>query len=322
MAVTSTISYCSDTNLLEVYPSLSGYDLKRRIYGWELSGSNKYFARNSGEVTQLYADGKDLGAAQSSYGDVGTNEEWFYDDTADTIWYVDTATNPTDKVMEAGFDWETLKTTFRKRASRMVESMLDSRISREIMKDREGNYPEFIIRATALKAITLLMKAHDPENPVIESFEEEFKEIIEGYRSGNIQLPNAVTADSSKGVIRTVSVNASSDLFPVELRGNYNASGFDNIQVKVIQGGIMGTATYSVWVKDNDKLKTHQVITAEKITGDFDLIAFGISLRWAGDDSETAVCTADDEYEIEVHSSGMSASVSHVGTVTLSRVRG
>ena len=323
MAVTSTISYCSDSNLLEVYPSLSSYDLKRRIYGWEETGtSDLYLARNSGEITQLYASGEDLGDAEANSGVVNVNGEWYYDSNLDTVYYFNSASSPNDLIMEAGQDWETVKSNFRKRASRMVESLLDSRISREIMKDREGNYPEFIIRATSLKAVILLMRASDPENPIVESFEEEFKEIIEGYRSGNIQLPNAVTADSSKGVIRTVSVNASSDLFPVELRGNYNAPGFDNIQVKVITGGIMGTATYSVWVKDNDKLKVNQVVTAEKITGDFDLIASNIYLRWAGDNSETAVCTADDEYEIEVHSSGMSASVSHVGTVTLSRVRG
>jgi len=322
MATTSTISYCTDVNLLEVYPNLSGYDLKRRIYGWELSSSNKYFARNSGEVTQLYSDGTDLGSAQSAYGDVDANEEWFYDDTSDTVWVVDTGANPTDKVMEAGTDWETAKSTFRKRASRMVESLLDSRLAREIMKDREGNYPEFIIRATALKTVILLMRAHDPENPVVESFEEEFKEIIEGYRSGNIQLPNAITADSSKGVIRTVSVAPGSDLFPVELRGNYNHSGFDNIQVKVITGGVIGTATYSVWVKDNDKLKTHQVITAEKITGDFDLITSNLYLRWAGDNSETALCVADDEYEIEVHNSAMSSTISHSSSMSLSRTRG
>ena len=227
--------------------------------------------------------------------------------------------NPNDVIMESGEDTETLMTRMIRRASRMVESLLDSRQAREIVKDREGNYPEFIQRAVGLKAIIMLLKANDPESPVIESFEEEFNDIIEGYRSGNIQLPGAVTTDSSKGVIREVSVNDDSDLRLVELKGSYNSVGFDLIKVKVITGGVIGTATYSVWVKGNDKLKDNQVITAEKITGDYDLITYNLYALWAGDDYETAIVTADDEWEISVRGIDCDVSTSQVGSISLTR---
>ena len=132
-------------------------------------------------------------------------------------------------------------------------------------------------------------------------------------------MPNAVTADSSKGVIREVSVNSNSDLRPVELKGNYNAWGYDLIKVKVITGGVIGTSTYSVWVKDNDTLKNNQVITEEKITGDYDHIASGLYVRFSGDDVSSAITTANDEYEIEVHSSSIDADNSSIGSVSMTR---
>ena len=201
----------------------------------------------------------------------------------------------------------------------MVESSLDSRMAREIVKDREGNYPEFIQRATGVKVLVMMLQSHDPENPVIDSFTEEYNEIIDGYRSGTIQLTNAVTADSGKGMIREVSVNAASDLRPVELKGTYSGSGYDEIKIKVITGGIIGAATYSVWVKDNDLLKTHQVITAEKITGDYDLVANSIYIRFSGDDIATAIVTADDEWEIPVWGANCETTVSQSGNISLSR---
>lgn len=321
MALTSTKEYITHRNLKDIYPSFNEYSTKERLYNFasDTGTTNLYVVRGSGLVTQLFADGKDLGDAEANSGAVDTTDEWYYDSGADMLFYFNSSTNPNDMIMEAGEDWSTLVTRIIRRTSRMVESLLDSRMARELVKDREGNYPEFIQRAVGLKSITMLMKSHDPENPVIESFEEEFNDIIEGYRSGNIQLPNAVTADSSKGVIREVSINASSDLRLVELKGNYNAPGFDLIQVKIIQGGVIGTATYSVWVKDNDKLKNHQVVTAEKITGDFDIIASNLAARWMGDDSETAIVTADDEWEISVKGNDCDVTTSNVGSISLTR---
>ena len=319
MALTSTKEYVTHRTLKDIYPGLSEYDTKQRVYNWVETGtSNLYLSRDCGLVTQLYVDGEDLGDAEANSGVVNVNGEWYYDSDLDTVYYFNSASSPNDLIMEAGDDWATLVTRIIRRASRMVESLLDSRQSREIMKDREGNYPEFIQRAVGLKAITMLMKSSDPENAVIDSFDLEFKEIIEGYRSGNIQLPNAVTAESSKGVIRDVSVNSSSDLRPVELKGSYDSIGFDLIKVKIITGGVLGTATYSVWVKDNDKLKSQQVVTAEKVTGDFDCITSNLYLRWGGD-NDSAIATADDEWEIDVHGYDCSISTSKVGTISLTR---
>ena len=323
MALTSTKEYITHRNLKDIYPGLSEYDTKQRVYNWVETGtSNLYLSRNCGLVTQLYVDGEDLGDAEANSGVVNVNGEWYYDSDLDTVYYFNSASSPNDLIMEAGDDWATLVTRIIRRASRMVESMLDSRMAREIMKDREGNYPEFIQRAVGLKAILMLLQSSDPENPVIESFDEEFKDIIEGYRSGKIQLPNAVTADSSKGVIREVSVNGSSDLRPVELRGEYTGTDYELLKVVIEsgEGGIIGTARMSVYGKGNDKLKDNLLIDSEIISGDYQNCGVGtLFIRWSGDDVASAICTGADDYEIELHGSALPSTVSEVGSVTLTR---
>tara|TARA_Y100001963_G_C6767197_1_gene442963 strand:- start:5 stop:964 length:960 start_codon:yes stop_codon:yes gene_type:complete len=318
MAVTSTIEYCEDRDLLDVYPQISEFDLKRRLYNWVDQGSNEWKAQNTGLVTVLFADGVDKGTAVANEAAVDSTDDWFYDSGDDFVRYYST-TDPNSMIMESGDDWTTIKTRFRRKASRLIESHLDNRMSREVNKDREGNYPQIIVHATALQTVVLLLKAHDPTSEVIAPFQDELNEILEGLKAGSIVLPSSVTADSSKGVIRTVSINNSSDLFPVELKGHYNGVGYDNIKIKVITGGVIGTATYSVWVKDNNLLKNKQVATEEKITGDYDHITSGLYMRWSGDDVTSAVATANDEYEIEVYSSSIDSDMSSVGSISMSR---
>ena len=321
MATTSTIEYTTRRYINDVYPAAERSEPRVRLYNWVYPGGsgNKWKSMNCGLVTQLFANGEDLGAAQANTDDLSTNDHWYYDSSADEVWYYgNTSNKPTDKIMESGEDDSTLFTRLIRRSSRMVESMLDSRMAREIVKDREGNYPEFIQRATAIKVITMMLKSTDPENPVIESFTEEFTQIIEGYRSGNIQLPGSVTADSSKGTIREVTIGSSTDLRLVELKGTYTGSGFDLIKVKVTAGGVIGTSTYSVWIKDSDSLKSQQVRTDEKISGDYDLISSGLYMRFAGD-NDAAVTETNDEYEISVWGYDCDVATSHVSNISLTR---
>ena len=160
MAVTSTISYCEDRDLLDLYPHLPSTDLKVRLYNFQTTGtSNLYLARNTGLVTLLFADGEDLGDPEANSGVVNANGEWYYDSNLDTVYYFDSATAPNNRIMESGDDWATIKTRFRRKASRLIESHLDNRLSREVLKDREGNYPEIIVHVTALQTVILLLKA-------------------------------------------------------------------------------------------------------------------------------------------------------------------
>ena len=381
MASTSSIAYCTSRQLKDVYPNISEFDLKTRIYGWTTETFNNsagdttytyYVAYNTGTVTQLFIDGKsqqsgaqtigttaitainsdgalisalgntivvDSATALSigSYlkigseilaitnitgtalsvlrGQLGTTASVIPDDASVFLHFNPTgdgsnlydsnndfliaklAVNPENSLVEAGDDWGTIKSRYMKRASRMVESLLDNRLAREIMKDREGNYPEYIIRATALKAIVLLMKATDPTNELIEQFDEEFDMIIEGYRSGAIVLPTNSSGDARKGVLREVSVSGA--LRIAELGGTYSGAGYDLLKVVVDTGGAIGTARFSVYSKDDDNLKVHRSVISEIIDGDYQSIGYGLYIRFAGA-TDTDTATINDEYEIEV----------------------
>ena len=63
--------------------------------------------------------------------------------------------------------------------------------------------------------------------------------------------------------------------------------------------GALGVARYSVFTKDSDSLKSTEVVSDRKISGDYQPLAGGLQIRWAGsaDDSEAIL---NDEWEVEV----------------------
>ena len=320
MAVTSTIEYCTDRDLQDIYPHIAEYDLKRRIYNWKATDtSDQYQAWNTGTISQLYFDGIE-GTAVTDNPDA--DYEYNYSSATDSVQVFKTSTSPNDMIMEAGDDWSDIKTRFRRKASRLVESHLDNRLSREVLKDREGNYPGVIVHVTALQTVILLLKAHDPNNDIITPFQEELNELIDGLKAGSIVLPTSISGDSSKGVIREVSVNASSDLRPIELRGHYSGTGYELLKVYIDSGenGVIGTTKMTVKGKSSTTLKTDVLVDSEVITGDFQALGVGsLYIRWGGDDVASAITTAADEYEIELWGSSLDATISSVGSIRMTR---
>ena len=313
-------TYCTNRDVEDVFPNINDYDSKEPIYGWvEVSGSGtvKYAAHNSGLVTQLFVNGEGLGPAQSAHTDVNTEGEWFYNSTDDVCYYASGST-PLDKLMEAGEDFGDLMTRVTKNASRYFDSRVDGTISRDQWKDREGNYDYLIVRTTALITVSFMMKSHDPMNAMLGKFEEEVDVNIALINGGQAKLSHQNTADSSKGSIREVSVSGS--VRPVDTRGSWGGT-YDVIKVKIIDAGALGTATYSVWVKGNDKLGINegtQVITAEKINGDYQSLAGGLQIRFAGS-AKDSTASANDEWEIEVWGRGEEVDNPVVRSVKMTR---
>jgi len=316
MAATSSIEYCTDRDLYDVYPQIKAADSKTRIYGWVTHSSSLYRADNCGLVTQLFANGEDLGAAEANSGVVNGNSEWFYESSLDAVYYYNSATSPSDMIMEAGDDASTLMQRYRRNASRYVEAKLDSRMAAEISLDREGAYPYIIKRTAALVAIAMMLKSDDPLSEVAGAFMEEADEYLLNLKTGDLQLPHQVTGDSSYGVVRDVTYTATK-VRPVQTRGFYNGT-YDLIKVKIIDAGAIGTATYSVWEKSSSDLKASQVITAETINGDFQECAGGLEIRFAGA-TDATTAAANDEWEIEVHGISEEVRNSKTGNIVMSR---
>tara|TARA_Y100001938_G_scaffold8682_2_gene10587 strand:- start:8700 stop:9647 length:948 start_codon:yes stop_codon:yes gene_type:complete len=288
--------YCTHKELKRVYPQIDSFDTKRPLYGWVEVTTNKYAAHNSGLVSQLFADGEDLGSAQSAHTDLNVEGEWFYNSAEDICYYY-SASTPLNKLMEAGEEFATLITQFRTDASRYLDSKLDPNLPREQLKDKSGNFDYMIIRSSALIAAAFLIRATDPTNEVATALMEEAQGNIDALNNGNAALSWQTTRDASTGIVRDVTYT-DGQIRPVDTRGNWNGT-YDLVKVKIIDGGAIGTATYSVWTKDSDQLKNNQVVTAEKINGDYQALAGGLQIRFGGE-SDSSTATANNEWEIEV----------------------
>ena len=309
--------YCTHKELKRVFPQLDSFDNKKPVYGWTEVSSNKYAAHNSGLVTQCFADGEDLGPAQSAHTDLNVEGEWFYNSAEDVLYYF-SATIPNDKLMEAGEEFTAMVTQYRTDASRYLDSMLDPNMPKEAWKDKEGNFDYIIIRTTALIAANFMIKSHDPNSELANALIEEASLNIENINQGKAALSWQVSRDSSQGVVRDVTYT-SGKIRPVDTRGQWTGT-YDLIKVKIGTGGVLGTATYSVWVKDGDKLKNNQIVTNEIVNGDYQELAGGLEIRFAGASDSTEAAT-NDEWEIEVFGRYEDVDVSSGKAVKMTRIR-
>ena len=315
-------TYCTHRRLKDVFPQVDSFDNKRALYGWKEVTTNKYAAHNSGLATQLFVDGEDLGAAQSAHTDLNVEVEWFYNSSEDITYYY-SASDPNDKLMEAGEEFSTLITRIIANASRYLDAKLDPNLPREQLKDKEGNFDYIIVRTTALLAATFLIRSHDPTSEVATALMEDAQGNIDALNKGGAALSWQTTGDSSKGIIRQVTFTtsgASGNLAPLDTRGRWSGS-FDILKLKIITGGVIGTATYSVWVKNSDKLGINegtQVITAETISGDYQSLAGGLQIRFGGS-TKSSVATTNDEWEIEVHGWQEEVDNSSINSVKMTR---
>ncbi len=294
------MAYCTNRDLKDIFPSIDEFDTKTPLYGFVVESTNKYKAHNVGLVTQLFANGKNLGASQSSVSDVDTNDEWYYDDTNDIVYYFNSATNPNDILMESGDDWNTLRTRYISNAEKYLDSRLDGRLPRKQFQDKDGNYDYMIVRTTALLACSFLIRSSDPTSEIANALFEEADRNIASLNDGSTKLSWQVTGDSSKGVIRQISVSGSINL--VDTRGHYYDI-YDRVGVKITTAGAMGTAKYSVWQKDGDNLGAERMNNGETadyietINGQYQPLAQDVYIRFAGDTADTA--TLNDKWEIE-----------------------
>tara|TARA_Y100000593_G_scaffold20822_2_gene41922 strand:- start:4971 stop:5942 length:972 start_codon:yes stop_codon:yes gene_type:complete len=289
-------TYITHKELKRIFPQLDEFDQKSPIYGWVVVSGSKYAAHDSGQVTQLFANGEDLGPAQSAHTDLNVEGEWFYNSAEDVCYYY-SADTPSDKLMEAGEEFVGMVTQYRADASRYFDSRVDPSLPREQLKDKSGNYDYMVIRTVGLIAAAFMIKTKDHKSELAISFMEEADSNIALLNEGKAALSWQNTSDASQGIIREATTIQGA-LYPVDTRGEWSGS-WDLIKLDIDTAGAIGTATYSVYVKDANGLKNNQIVTSEKITGDFQPLAGGLEIRFAGA-SDNSEAHADDVWEIEV----------------------
>ena len=288
--------YCTHRELKRVFPQLDEFDQKVPIYGWVEVTTNKYAAHNSGSVTQLFVDGESLGAAQSAHTDLNVEGEWFYNATDDVLYYY-SASTPVDKLMEAGELFTAMVTQFRTDASRYLDSRLDPKLPKNQLKDKNGNFDYMIVRTASLYAAAFMVRTKDPTSELATAIMEEADNNVQLLNEGRAALSWQNTGDASRGVLRDVAYTGA--IRPVDFRGRAGGVDYDLIKLEIEDAGAIGTASYNVWVKNSDGLKQDKVVDDEKITGDYQTLAYGLEIRFAGTtDASEAVAT--DEWEVEV----------------------
>jgi len=242
--------------------------------------------------------------------------QWLYNSGCDSVLFYATDINPADSLMETGEDFTTVVTQFRTDASRYLDSMLDPNMPKEAWKDKEGNFDYIIIRTTALIAANFMIKSHDPNSELANALMEEAMQNIENINQGKAALSWQVTRDSAQGVVRDVVYNTAGAIRPVDTRGEW-VGNYDLLKVIITTGGALGTAKYSVFSKDDVKLKNNEVLSNEVIIGDYQPLAGGLQIRFAG--SSDAI--QNDEWEIEVFGKYEDIDASSGKAVKMTRIR-
>jgi len=296
------MSYCTNRDLKDIFPSIDEFDTKTSIYGWVVHSTSLYRADNCGLITLLFANGQDLGSAEANSGVVNANGEWYYDSALDSVYYFNSATNPNDLLMESGDDWVDIRVRYISNASKYLDSRLDANLPREQFKDQDGNYDYIIVRTTALLTCSFLIRASSPTSEIADALFNEAELNIASLNEGRTKLSWQTTGDASMGIIREKTV--SGNLRVVDTRGAYSGI-YDKIGVKITTAGVMGTAKYSYWAGNSDNLGSERMNNSDTadyvdtVNGAYQPVSGGLSIRFAGDTGDSA--TLNDKWEIEVH---------------------
>ena len=288
--------YITTRDLYDIYANIDEYDSKAQIHGWEVDSGSRYKAENSGLVTALFVNGKNLGSAQANRAAVDANNEWYYDSSIDTCYYFDSSNNPQTLLMEAGEDNATFKSRMISNASAYFTSKVDATLPKEMFLLKDGSYDYFIKRTVGLLAVTFMIKAYEPDSEIAIALDEEAERNIEDLNSGRVKLGFQSSGDMSQGNVAKVSVSGALNI--VDTRGEYTGT-YDRIKVIITTAGAIGTAKFSVFAKDADGLKNQQVITDEIVNGDYQKCVSGLQIRFQGS-ADNSAATQNDEWEIEV----------------------
>ena len=249
---------------------------------------------NDSSVYMIIDEDGDIGNATSAGQDA---LGFVYDDDLDMCLLIVNASDPNDYLVESGEDFTTMVTQFRTDASRYLDSRLDPKLPKNQLKDKDGNYDYMIVRTASLYAAAFMVKTKDPTSELAAAIMLEADNNVQLLNEGRAALSWQNTGDASKGVLRDVTYTGA--IRPVDFRGRAGGVDYDLVKLEIEDAGAIGTATYNVWVKDSDGLKQNKVVDDQKITGDYQTLAYGLEIRFAGT-TDASAAVATDEWEVEV----------------------
>jgi len=289
----STYPYCDiTTDLRRVFDGIDNFASRNVMNEFTLvSGqTNTYEKRNTGYVGAVWQNGTELTAKTSIATVEGTAGTWWYDSTNDIL-YVHSTNNAdpdTHTIETATDDWVSEKTQARNDAMEMVESMLDPRFPRPLPFARYSYttgdvYDYDLKRATALMTCFILIKRHDPTNPLCELFRKEVWDeetktgILYEHFHGSRAFSFETTKDDFKGRLENIVLDSTST-GRVYLAGQSDSEDHYQIRVKIDTAGAVETATYKASLDNGRSWDSTLNTTYEQFTH----LAFGIYVRFVG----------------------------------------
>ena len=295
------------TDLISVVPDLDVYDQKKLLTNWAVFTSNKYYTQ-SGFVSQLYMNGNELGSAQANLAALTENNEWFYDSGPDITYVYNSSNSPNEDRMEAGVDWETLKTRINNESAERIRSFVPfpivSRKGVGTASASSRDYDWIIIKSNALLTCSSLVRplnqelADELEKRAIDA--ETGLGLLDQLVAGKYRLWNQGERQKQ---LRVISANGSTTGDIVDVRGKPSVD-WDLIKISINTTGTFtaGSASgvkFDSYVGDSTSLKISQVANAETIDGSFQSVGHGMYVRF----SNGVYNSTSDEWELEV--SGM-----------------
>ena len=309
----SNFRYASVSDLTKYFNRVNDFDSKVQIFPTLTSG-NLHLFRDSGYVSQLFVNGEELAAAQSTSGDVDSNGEWFYASATNQVEYYNSnysSTTINEQVFEAGVDFTAFLEQILTDASLELHNYLDMRYSTPLEKAKQidtdtatvsvaEEFDPIIIKATCYIATANLIRAKEGTSEEADYFyslvtNEERTGLVDKLNDGIFKLSSEVDDKDKNGKIKYRNVSGTMDI--VELSGTYHGEGYDLLKVEIESTGAYGTGTFKVHYLSNDQL-FGATTTTEKITGGLQHIYGGLYGRFQG-----ASATDGDIWEIEVYGS-------------------
>ena len=195
-------TYCNTTtDLLFIEPNLGEYDHKKVLPSnfTTTDTSNLYQLNNTGYVGQLYKDGVEMTSVTDT---PNADNEYNYSSSTDSFQFFLASTSVSalnSNIFESSSDWATLKSEAVKRASDFVRSYLPFPIYPNkgvgISDASENDYPEIIVRSTAVMAVESLIRPYDSDKAdIIKSQAIGSMGYLDMLRTGEISLYSSESA--------------------------------------------------------------------------------------------------------------------------------
>ena len=303
-------SYCNTTtDLLFIEPNLGEYDHKRVLPSnfTTTDTSNQYQLNNTGFISQLYKDGVEMTAVTDN---PNADNEYNYSSSTDSFQFYLASSSVSalnSSVFEASRDWSDLKTEAVNRASDFVRSYLPFPVypNKGVgTSDAVGNdYPEIIVRSTAVIAVESLIRPYDiekAESIKSQAINEEGAGWLDMLRKGEISLYSSESEQKYRGIIKVVSINANTTGGLLDVKGKASTH-WDAIKIIITAGGTITAGSentsvkYSTYVWNEKGLKLQIDTNQEIIDCNWQPAAHNMWLRFS-----PGLYTTNDEWELEV----------------------